>query len=68
MGSSANNVTQTEIRMRLESYPVQFSDWREQFMQGGKSAFYQIRDSDSKDDEINDLKERYHHKSKKVIL
>ena len=30
--------------------------WREQFIQGGKSALAQRRNSDTRDDEIEDLK------------
>ena len=35
--------------------PVQLIKWREQFIQGGKSAPSQRRNSHSKDEEIEDL-------------
>ena len=56
MESFADNVTQAEICRRHGIYPVQLSKWREQFIQGGKSALAQRRNSDTRDDEIQDLK------------
>ena len=32
------------------------SKWKEQFIQGGKSALAKMRNSDSRNEEINDLK------------
>ena len=37
-------------------YPDQLSKWREQFILGVKPALVQIRNSDSRDEEIVDLK------------
>ena len=56
MESFAENVTQDEICRSHSIYPVQLSKWREQFIQGGKSALAQRRNSDTRDDEIEDLK------------
>ena len=56
MESFAENATQAEICRRHGIYPVQMSKWREQFIQGGKSALAQRRNSDTRDDEIQDLK------------
>ena len=56
MESFAENVTQAEICRRHGIYPVQLSKWREQFIRGGKSALAQRRNSDTRDDEIEDLK------------
>ena len=52
----SENVTQAEICRRHGIYPVQLSKWREQFIRGGKSALAQRRNSDSRDEEIEDLK------------
>ena len=56
MESFTDNVTQAEICRRHGIYPVQLSKWREQFIIGGKSALAQRRNSDSRDEEIQDLK------------
>ena len=56
MESFTDNVTQAEICRRHGIYPVQLSKWREQFILGGKSALAQRRNSDSRDEEIQDLK------------
>jgi transposase-like protein len=56
MESLAGNVTQAEICRRHGIYPVQLSKWREQFILVGKAALTQRRNSDSRDEEINDLK------------
>ena len=56
MESFAENVSQAEICQRHGIYPVQLSKWREQFIQGGKSALAQRRNSDTRDEEIEDLK------------
>ena len=56
MESFTDNVTQAEICWRQGIYPVQLSKWREQFIHGGKSALAQRRNSDSRDEEIEDLK------------
>ena len=56
MESFAENVTQAEICRAYGISPVQLSKWREQFIQGGKSALAQRRNSDTRDDEIEDLK------------
>ena len=56
MESFADNVTQAEICRRHGIYPVQLIKWKEQFIQGGKSALAQGRNSDSRDEEIEDLK------------
>jgi transposase-like protein len=56
MESFTDNVTQAEICRRHGIYPVQLIKWREQFIQGGKSALAQRRNSDSRDEEIQDLK------------
>ena len=56
MESFAENATQAEICRRHGIYPVQLSKWREQFIRGGKSALAQRRNSDTRDDEIEDLK------------
>ena len=56
MESFTGNVTQAEICRRHGIYPVQLSKWKEQFIQGGKSALAKMRNSDSRDEEINDLK------------
>ena len=54
--SFSENVTQAEICRRHGIHPVQLSKWREQFILGGKSALSQKRNSDSRDEEIEDLK------------
>ena len=56
MESFTDNVTQAEICRRHGIYPVQLSKWREQFILGGKSALTQRRNSDSRDEETQDLK------------
>ena len=56
MESFAGNVTQAEICRRHGIYPVQLIKWKGQFIQGGKSALAQGRNSDSRDEEIEDLK------------
>ena len=56
MESFSENVKQTEICRRHGIYPIQLSKWREQFILGGKSALSQKRNSDSWDEEIEDLK------------
>ena len=56
MESLAGNLTQAEISRRHGIYPVQLSKWREQFTQGGKAALAQRKNSDSRDEEIQDLK------------
>ena len=57
MESFSENVTQAEICRRHGIYPVQLGKWREQFIQGGKSALAQRRNSDPRDGEIDDLKQ-----------
>ena len=54
--SFADNVTMAEICRRQGIYPVQMSRWKEQFILGGKSALAQRRNSDSRREEIMDLK------------
>ena len=56
MESFTDNVTQAEICRRHGIYPVQLSKWREQFILGGKIALAQGRNSDSIEDEIENLK------------
>jgi transposase-like protein len=58
MESFASNVTQAEICRRHGIYPVQLIKWKEQFILGGKGAYQlaQRRNSDSRDDEIQNLK------------
>ena len=56
MESCSENVTQAEICRRHGIYPVQLSKWKDQFIQSGKSALAQRRNSDSRDEEIEDLK------------
>ena len=56
MESFTDNVTQAKICRRHGIYPVQLSKWREQFILGGKTALAQRRNSDSRDEEIQDLK------------
>ncbi|MEM0135411.1 MAG: transposase [Thermoplasmatales archaeon] len=56
MESFSENAAQAEICRRHGIYPVQLSKWMEQFIQGGKSALAQRRSSDSRDEEIEDLK------------
>ena len=56
MESLAGNLTQAEICRRHGIYPVQLSKWMEQFTQGGKAALAQRKKSDSRDEEIQDLK------------
>lgn len=56
MESFPDNVSQAEICRRHGIYPVQLSKWRAQFIQGGKSTLAQRRNSDSRDEEIEDLK------------
>ena len=56
MESFVDNVTQAEICRRHGIYPVQLSMWREQFIQGGKSALAKRRNFDSRDEEIKNLK------------
>ncbi len=55
-GSFSENVSQAEICRRHGIYPVQLSKWREQFIQGGKSALNRRGNSDSRDEEIEDFK------------
>ena len=56
MESFAENVTRAEICRRHGIYPVQLSKWREQFIQGGKSALAQRRNSNTRDGDIEDLR------------
>ncbi len=56
MESLSENVTQTEICRRHGTYPVQFSKRREQFIRRGKSALAQRKNSDSRNEEIENLK------------
>ncbi|MEM0136365.1 MAG: transposase [Thermoplasmatales archaeon] len=56
MESFSENAAQAEICRRHGIYPVQLSKWREQFIQGGKSALAQRSNFDSRDEEIEDLK------------
>ena len=56
MESFSDNVTQAEICRRHGIYPVQLSKWREQFIQGGRSTRAQRRNSNTRDEEIEDLK------------
>ena len=51
-----DNVTQAEICHKHGIYPVQLSKWRDQFILGGKAAMAQRKNSDSRDEEIQDLK------------
>jgi len=52
MESLMDNVSQAEICRRHGIYPVQLIRWKEQFIQGGKTALAQRRSSDSRDEEI----------------
>ncbi len=56
MEALTENVTQAEICRRHGIYPVQLSKWKEQFVQGGKNALAQSKNSDTRDEEIQDLK------------
>ncbi|QRF75047.1 Transposase [Thermoplasmatales archaeon] len=56
MESLIDYVSQAEICRRHGIYPVQLIRWEEQFIQGGKTALAQRRSSDSRDEEIADLK------------
>jgi len=56
MESLTEKVPQAEICRRHGIYPVQLSKWKEQFIQGGKSALAKSRNSDTRDSEIEDLK------------
>lgn len=47
--SFTDNVTQAEICRRHGIYPVQLSKWREQFIQGRKSALSQRKNSDPRE-------------------
>ena len=58
MESFEENGTPAAICRRHGIYPVQLSKWREQFIQGGKYALAQKRNSDTRDDEIEDLTRR----------
>ena len=49
-------MTQAEIWGRHGICPVQLSKLREQFIQGGKAALAQRKNSDSRDEEVQDLK------------
>ncbi len=55
MESFTDNVTQAAICRKHGIYPVQMSKWREQFILGGKSALAQRRNSNSRDEENQDL-------------
>ena len=55
MESFTDNVTQAEICRRHGIYPVQLTKGREEFILGGKSALAQRRNSDSRDEEIEDM-------------
>jgi len=54
--SFTDNVSQEEICRRHGICPLQLIKWRNQFIQGGKAALAQRGNSDSRDDEIADLK------------
>ena len=56
MESFTDNVTQAEICRKHGIYPVQLSKWSDQFILRGNTALAQRRNSDSRDEEINDLK------------
>lgn len=56
MESFSDNVSQAEICRRHGIYSVQLSKWREQFIQGGKTALANSRNTDTGDTEIDDLK------------
>lgn len=56
MESFADNVLQDEISRRHGIHPVHLSKWREQFILGGRSALAQRRNSDTRDEEIEELK------------
>lgn len=56
MKSLTENIPQAEICRRHGIYPVQLNKWKEQFIQGGKSALAKSRNSDTRDSEIEDLK------------
>ena len=56
MESFTDNVTQAEICRRHGIYPVQLIKWRGQFILGGKAAVDQGRNSDSRDEKIENLK------------
>ena len=56
MESFTDNVSQEEICRRHGIYPMQVSKWMGQFIQGRKSALAQRMNSDSRDEEIEDLK------------
>lgn len=53
MESFSENVSRAEICRRHGIYPLQLSKWGKQFIQGGSSALARIRNSDSRDEEIN---------------
>jgi len=56
MESFSEDVIQAEICRRHGIYPVKWCKWREQFIQGRKSALAQRRDSDPRGEDIADLK------------
>ena len=56
MESFTDNVTQAEICRRHGIYPVQLIKWKGQFILGGKAALAQGRNSDSRVEEIKDMK------------
>ena len=49
------NVAQDEICPSDDRYSLRLGEWMEQFMLRGKSALAQGRNSDSRDEEIEDL-------------
>ena len=56
MESFSDNVTQAEICRRHGIYPVQQTKWRGRFILGGRTTLAQRRNSDSRDEDIHDLK------------
>jgi len=56
MENFEDNVIQAERSRRHDIYLVQLRKCREQFILSGKSALVQKRNSDSRDEEIDDLK------------
>jgi len=54
--SFTDNISQAEIYQRHGIYPVQLIKWRNQFIQGGKVALPRRGNSNSRDDEIENLK------------
>lgn len=50
------NVSQAEICRRHGIHPVHLRKWKEQFLEGGKTALAQSGNKDTRDMEIDELK------------